>query len=300
MFQELQTKLQMQWSIIKQIHKGWSSDTKYYIETISGLKLLLRISDIAHYTAKEKEYAIISKYATLGFEMSQPISFGTCNNQQTVYMLLTWVAGEDLELALPHLSAKEQYDLGWQAGKILRSIHQLPIPPDEAPKETKMAKKLWQLQSYIDSSLRVDGDEPIIEFVQANMGKIWAKPPVYQHGDFHPGNLILTPDHKIGVIDFNRWGIGDPYEEFHKLKSFATDTSIPYCIGQINAYFEGEVPEDFWTILAVYVAHTALYSIKWAEQVGEKDIANMIRIYEKCLKHYNCFQDMIPSWYKQA
>lgn len=71
---------------------------------------------------------------------------------------------------------------------------------------------------------------------------------------------------EIGVIDFNRWEVGDPYEEFYKLESFARELSVPYCIGQIQAYFNDEVPGDFWSILAVYVAHASLFSVKWAEK----------------------------------
>ena len=41
----------------------------------------------------------------------------------------------------------------------------------------------------------------------------------------------------IGVIDFNRWEVGDPYEEFYKLESFGIEESIPYCVGQIDEYF---------------------------------------------------------------
>ncbi len=297
MLQALQKELQMQWSTIKQINKGWSNDTKYYIEAASGKKMVLRVSDIGQYTAKQKEYEIISKYAELGFEMSQPISFGTCNDQKNVYMLLTWVEGEDLELALPTLNQQEQYAIGRQAGTILRTIHSLPLPKDQLPTETKIARKKRQLQSYIDSCVRVPDDKPIIQYVQANIEKIWAKPPVYQHGDFHPGNLIFTPNRTIGVIDLNRWEIGDPYEEFYKLESFANDVSIPYCIGQIDGYFNDAVPEEFWSILAVYVAHAALYSIKWAEKFGQKEVANMIRIHNKSVKHYNSFTNVIPSWY---
>ncbi|MDC7300842.1 hypothetical protein NXH58_03425, partial [Agathobacter ruminis] len=49
--------------------------------------------------------------------------------------------------------------------------------------------------------------------------------------------------------------IGDPYEEFYKLESFGVEVSIPYCIGQIDAYFEDAVPIDFGTTDAVCVAH---------------------------------------------
>lgn len=299
MFQELQERLHMQWSTVWQIHKGWSSDTKYYVETHDHQKLVLRLSDISHYAEKEKEYQIIGKYATLGFEMSQPISFGSCNGGQNVYMLLSWVEGEDLKLALPRLGPREQYRLGRQAGEILRSIHGLPLPPEERPKETKIPKKKRQLQSYIDSKLRMAGDEAVIAYVEANIDRIWATPPVYQHGDFHPGNLILTPRHTIGVIDFNRWEIGDPYEEFYKLESFASGISVPYCIGQIDAYFEDAVPDAFWSILAVYVAHSALFSIKWAEQFDEKEIAKMQSIYQKALEHYDAFKSTVPSWYRE-
>ena len=34
---------------IEPIHKGWSGDKKYYVETKDGERLLLRISDISSY-----------------------------------------------------------------------------------------------------------------------------------------------------------------------------------------------------------------------------------------------------------
>ena len=67
---------------------------------------------------------------------------------------------------------------------------------------------------------RVENDEDAISYVKNNIDLIWRKNPVYQHGDFHPGNLIYMPDGQIGVIDFNRWEVGDPYEEFYKLEIF--------------------------------------------------------------------------------
>jgi aminoglycoside phosphotransferase (APT) family kinase protein len=61
------------------------------------------------------------------------------------------------------------------------------------------------------------------------------------------GNLIYLPSREIGVIDFNRWDFGDPYEEFYKLQSFSRETSPLFSYGQILGYFDGEVPESFWT-----------------------------------------------------
>ena len=285
------------WRMIEKINRGWSDDVKYYIETLDNQKLVLRISTMEKYDAKKKEYEVICRYAELGFIMSKPLSFGVCNQNQNTYMLLTWIDGEDLELALPKLDPEQQYLLGREAGSILKKIHSMKVPEDEIPTTTKIPKKRRQIQSYIESNVRIVGDEGVLKFINENLDKLWSKHPVYQHGDFHPGNLILTPEGKIGVIDFNRWEIGDPYEEFYKLESFGTDVSIPYCRGQIDSYFDDQVPDDFWEILAVYVAHASLYSIKWAEKFGQEDVDHMIGIYKKSLLHYDNFKRCIPSWY---
>ncbi|MGL4737303.1 MAG: phosphotransferase, partial [Cellulosilyticaceae bacterium] len=230
------------WRRISKVDKGWSDDTKYLIETEDGKKLLLRISAGNTNVQKQAEYEIVKKYATLGFEMSQPLDFGICNEGQNVYILLTWVEGEDLETALPKLSEAKQYALGREAGEILRRIHSLEVPKEQRPVGTKIPKKKKRIADYMASQVRICDDEVALQFIHDNIHKIWTKEPVYQHGDFHPGNLILTPEGRLGVIDFNRWEIGDPYEEFYKLDSFGIGVSVPYCRGQIDAYFEGVVP----------------------------------------------------------
>ncbi len=287
-----------QWIKFEKIHRGWSSDEKYYIETKNHEKLVLRLADIKNYDLKLNEYEQIKMFSKLGFEMSMPVDFGICNHNKHVYMLLTWVEGEDLESALPKLPIDSQYHLGVKAGKILKKMHQIQVPSDKTPETTKASKKLAQLKRYETSLLRVNHDEDVIDFIKENMDKIWSEKPVFQHGDYHPGNLILTPNEDIGVIDFNRVEIGDPYEEFYKLESFGTEVSIPYCVGQIDAYFNHDVPHKFWEILAVYVAHASLYSIVWAEKFGQKDIDNMVKICNKSFNHYNDFKSVIPIWYK--
>lgn len=285
------------WETVEKISKGWSSDSKYLIRTKEGKLLLLRITDVEKYDTKKKEYEIIEKYSKLGFPMSFPIDFGVCNNGKNVYMLLAWVEGQDLEVILSDLTEKEQYQLGREAGKILKKIHSVEVDADDIPKDTKKAKKLLQLSRYEESQVRIDGDEIAINYVRENIDLIWKQKPVYMHGDYHPGNLIYTNNGSIGVIDFNRWEIGDPYEEFYKLESFGIENSIPYCIGQIDAYFDDKIPEDFWITLAVYVAHASLYSIKWAEKYGKEEINGMVARCRKAFDDYDNFQLYKPKWY---
>ena len=230
------------WVSVEIVSKGWSSDRKYKVRTGEGELLLLRISEIDQLDEKKKEYEIITKYSKLGIHMSMPRGFGICNDCKNVYMLLSWVVGCDLEEVLPSLSIKEQYLLGRDAGMILRKIHSIPIEEKEIPKDTKKGKKRSQLLKYENSKVRICSDEIVLEYVKRNINLICKEEPVYMHGDFHPGNLIYRADGSVGVIDFNRWEIGDPYEEFYKLESFGTESSIPYCIGQIDAYFDDNVP----------------------------------------------------------
>jgi len=60
------------WASMEPVDKGWSTDKKYHIKTLSGEHLLLRLSSIEEYENKKKEFEIIEKYAKLGFRMSMP------------------------------------------------------------------------------------------------------------------------------------------------------------------------------------------------------------------------------------
>lgn len=286
------------WTSIEKITKGWSDDKKYKITTKQGETLLLRLSTLDWYEYKKKEFEIITKYSRLGIPMSMPMEFGTCGQDKFVYMLLTWVEGQDLETVLGGLPEEKQYELGRMAGKILRKIHSIPLEEKDKPETTKIEKKKLQLSLYEASDVRIANDKIAVEFVKQNIDKIWKEAPVYQHGDFHPGNLIYTENGELGVIDFNRWEVGDPYEEFYKLESFAREISIPYCIGQIQAYFSDNVPMEFWDILAVYVAHASLYSIKWAEKFGQEEIDGMTARCKAAFEDYDYFKRSIPVWYQ--
>ena len=143
------------WQAVEQISKGWSSDKKYMIKTKSGELLLLRIADIEQYDSKKKEYDIITKYSKLGINMSMPIEFGTCNDGKNAYMLLSWIEGKDLEEVLPQLSVDEQYQLGRQAGTILRKLHSIEVELADIPQNTKKDIKLLQLARYEASNVRI-------------------------------------------------------------------------------------------------------------------------------------------------
>ncbi|AKA70404.1 aminoglycoside phosphotransferase family protein [Clostridium scatologenes] len=287
------------WIKIKKIEYGWSSDEKYYIEDNKNMKYLLRISTADTYEQKKKEFKVIKKFNTLDFQMSRAIEFGYFNEHKNVYMLLSWIEGYSLEEKLHSLPEIEQYQLGVYSGEILKQMHSIPVEPQDVPSVNKISKKLLQLQRYEDSSVRIPNDETAIAFVKNNIDMLCKSAPVYEHGDFHVGNLIYTPDKTIGVIDFNRLECGDKYEEFYKVQSFDVEHSIAFSVGEIQGYFNGEPPIDFWKIQAVYVAHSSLYSIKWAEKFGQKEVDGMTKRCLEAFTYYDNFNLIIPKWYLQ-
>lgn len=292
-------KLSETFIAIHKIELGWSSDEKYKIESSDGTSYVLRLSDIKLYETKKKEFEVIKRFSALGFLMSMPIDFGMLEDENYCYMLLTFIEGESLEDALPKLDEMTQYQLGLKTGFILKKIHSLEVPSDMIEERDIKEKKLRQLSLYESSSLRMPGDEKVIDFIKAHIDWIGKEKSTFQHGDFHPGNLILTKDMAIGVIDFNRWDINDPYEEFYKLECFSSSISIPFSKGQLDAYFDEEIPDAFWKALSVYSAHVALYSIKWAEKFGEEDILHMKELYHMIMRHYDYFERYIPNWYEK-
>ena len=65
---------------IELIDKGLSGDKKYYIETLDGERLLLRISDMAEYGRKEVMFGMMKQAAMKGVPMCKPVDFGVCND----------------------------------------------------------------------------------------------------------------------------------------------------------------------------------------------------------------------------
>lgn len=94
-------------------------------------------------------------------------------------------------------------------------------------------------------------DEDVISIIKANIDLIGRNTHYFQHDVFHPGNIILTDDMNLMVIDLYRWDVEDPYEEFFKVIYLSANTSPYFAMGQIDGYFDHQVPLVFCKTLAV-------------------------------------------------
>lgn len=286
------------WRSVEEVNKGWSSDRKFRITTEAGQPLLLRLAAADRFEVKEREFAAMGRFHRLGIHMSEPLGFGRCGGGEQVYTLLSWLEGEAVDEVIEQLPEGQQYRLGLEAGRILRQMHSLPAPSEQPDWEQRMRRKFEvHLQRYRDSGLQVPGDQVALAFVADNLQRLSGRPQVLQHGDYHVGNMILGPDGRLGIIDFNRWDYGDPYEDFYKLAFFSRERSIPFCRGQVAGYFPEGVPEQFFPLLALYVADVMLFSAVWAIPFGPAEVEGMLRRAEMIMADYQGFQTAIPGWW---
>ncbi|WP_175987460.1 phosphotransferase family protein [Bacillus sp. Marseille-Q1617] len=293
----LDIKTDGRFKTIEPINKGWSSDKKYYVETVTGGRLLLRTADRSQYEMKKSEFEMMKQLAEKGIPMSKPLEFGLCGDGESVYTLFTWCEGEDAADVLPKLSDTEQYELGLKSGHYLREIHSIPAPPDEMNWETKFNRKVdGKIKQYRDCPIKIEGGDQVIAYIEANRHLLRGRPQSFHHGDYHVGNMVIFTEKELSVIDFNRHDFGDPWEEFNRIV-WSASASPHFATGQLNGYFGGRPPQEFFKLMAFYIGSNMLSSIPWAIHFGEEEVAVMKEQAKEVMGWFDGMKNPVPTWY---
>jgi aminoglycoside phosphotransferase (APT) family kinase protein len=102
--------------------------------------------------------------------------------------------------------------LARECGEILARIH--AIAPSSLP-ELPLADAKAQLAHYGAVFDRYDHPHPVFELAFRWLGDHLPPPapPVFVHGDFRNGNLLIAPDGVRGVLDWEIAHLGDPLED---------------------------------------------------------------------------------------
>lgn len=278
------------------ILKGWSEDNKYCITDETGTRFLLRVSDISQYAAKHSEFRMMQRVASLGTPMCLPIEFGIC--EEGVYSIQSWIDGEAAETLIPLLSDREQYSYGLEAGRILSRIHSIPAPESQEDWAVRFNRKMdTKIRRYNDCPIKYPKGQAFIDYINENRYLLDGRPQVYQHGDYHIGNMMIDHSGKLYIIDFNRNDFGDPWEEYNRIV-WCAQKSFLFASGMVDGYFDGNVPFDFWKLLALYISSNTLSSVYWAIPYGEKEVNTMLNQAEEVRTWYNDMTEPVPIWYR--
>lgn len=280
------------------IDKGWSGDKKYCVTTTDGERYLLRISTMERLDRKKREFEKMKEVAASGIPMCLPIAFGTCD--EGVYSIQSWIVGEDAEEMLMTMDLAAQYRYGLDAGQILAKIHTIPAPADAPSWETRFNAKIdRKIAMYENCELKYEsGGDAFLEYLAQNRHLLSGRPQSYQHGDYHIGNMMIDYKGVLTIIDFDRDDFGDPWEEFNRIVWCAQATPA-FASGMVDGYFDGEVPMEFWKLLALYICSNTLSSLPWAIPFGEGEIQVMRKQAAQVLEWYDGMNNVIPTWYQK-
>ena len=278
------------------IDKGWSGDRKYCVTTADGSQYLLRISPLERFERRLRGHEKMREIAELGVPMCLPVECGTC--EEGAYAIQSWIDGTDAEEAIPAMDEKTQYRYGLDAGGMLAKIHTVPAPPDAPEWESRFNAKIdRKIRMYEKCELKYENGEGFLEYIRENRHLLKNRPQTYQHGDYHVGNMMIDRKGVLTVIDFDRDDFGDPWEEFNRIV-WCAQAAPAFACGMVDGYFGGEIPTEFWKLLALYISSNTLGSLPWAIPFGEKEIRTMREQASQVLDWYNGMKNAVPTWYR--
>lgn len=278
------------------IDKGWSGDQKYCAVTANGEKYLLRISPMDRLERKRRDYEKMSEVALLGIPMCLPVEFGICENG--AYSIQSWIDGDDAEESIMSMDSTAQYRYGLDAGRILAKIHTIPAPEDAPSWENRFNAKIdRKIAMYENCELKYEsGGEAFLQYIAENRHLLHGRPQNYQHGYYHIGNMMIDRNGVLTIIDFDRDDYGDPWEEFNRIV-WCAQAAPAFASGMVDGYFNGDIPMEFWELLALYICSNTLSSLPWAIPFGEGEINVMRKQAAEVLAWYDGMKNVIPCWY---
>lgn len=283
---------------IEPIHKGWSGDRKYYVETIHGERWLLRVSDISKYEEKKHEFNLMKRIATVGINMSQPVDFGVCDGGESVYQILTWVDGAEAKEVLPFLSEKVQYDFGREAGRMMLKMQTIEsYPPSSEWVHIYGERASEYIEAYKACGATLVGEELLFSFLERHSSCLDNRPRCLLHADFQSDNMVISPDNELYAIDFQGSGVVDPYYALTGVMVTAA-VSPQFSTGQLHSYFGGQVPEDFWELNAFYTVAESINAFAVAVTLGQEEVDSSNEMMKATLEWFDNFNNLIPAWYR--
>ena len=136
-------------------------------------------------------------------------------------------------------------------------------------------------------------------YIAAHLDLLRDRPTVCRHGDYHPGNLVVDGARLCGVVDFNRCDWGDPTEEFYKVAFFGAPLSQDFACGQIEAYFGGNPPDDFWPLYNLHLAIALFGDLSWTHRHWPQYLDTSRRLIDLIVRTHDFGGGGPPTWWTE-
>lgn len=271
----------------KPIFEGSSEDLKYII-WVNDKKYILKLSNIDLLQNKKEEYKYVK--ALKKIHSAKVHAVGSIDEYS--YIIYDYIEGEKAYLGVKKQIPDQQYELGIQAGKILKALHIKQITEASFNLEDKF---LYTVDEVNKIKIEVPYLDKMVQIFNDYLKHIDLNEIVFCHGDFHPGNMIMNKD--IYVFDFNQYKLSSIYYDFRRMFTYTRALSIPFCKGQLDGYFGRPLTDIDFKKMIPFLIYDLLDGIINANNLGKQELKNQINLIKMILDDFNNFETPIPNWY---
>jgi aminoglycoside phosphotransferase (APT) family kinase protein len=201
------------------IGQGWESKIYGFTVTLpdSTLDLALRM-----YTGDDgpdkalRESGGMPQLRTVGYPVPQILLFELNPAPLGLpFVVMERITGSDLWSEM-HSHPEERSDYERVLGDLLVELHRLEWRPflaegDPVPRQSHdVMRRNLGLWSEVVTAVPAAGFAEALNWFSARLDDVAPLQPAVTHNDFHPGNILITPEGSVFVIDWTALAVSDP------------------------------------------------------------------------------------------
>lgn len=204
-----------------------------------GDELVVRLPSAKCYAAqvkKEQQWLpVLAQH--LSYSIPHPVAKGEPTEDYPFsWSIYQWIKGENADT----LSRDKFNQFATDAADFLNELHQIDSENGPQPGEHNFfrgaAPSVYESETkQVISTLQdlIDTEAALLVWEEA-LSSEWTKKPVWIHGDFSAGNILVRDSRLAAIIDFGCMGIGDPACDLVLAWTFLTDESREIFKSQLN------------------------------------------------------------------
>lgn len=223
-------------------------------------------------------------------EVSVPEPYSLAKNSEGLQVIISQKVDGEL------LYTNNQIDLRYDLGKIVRFMHnQVGINEKNWGSSGKPDFSYYEklLNKYLKSSLgelKVGSETHVIlnKFVDSMSDYCKTTTPVFNHNDLHDGQVIVKPNHKLILLDFENWReetqLNDiSYYLFHLVKDRRVDRNFDkFIYGYLNS---NGLTETEKSVISFYLLFISTGAIDYFKNTGSRYLQKALDTHKKVIKY---------------
>lgn len=260
---------------------GWDNRTFHL-----GNQMSIRLPSAERYAAKVPiEHIWLPKLASkLSIPIPTPIAIGKpTNNYPWNWSIYGWIEGQSANVL--SLDDKSLEELAVQLADFLNELQAIDSSNGPSPGEHNFFRGASPIVYDAETRCAIDTLEDYIDAAEATsvwklaISSKWNSKPVWIHGDFSAGNILVKDNQLAGVIDFGGLAVGDP----------SCDLVIAWTLlkGLSRNKFKSTVQldEDTWNRARGWVLWKALITLESIEDKKSSKAQEQLLIIKNILKN---------------